>query len=216
MHEWCQRAFQVAWPTSLEMLEELMEERAAEVTAGPTSLDPLLASVRFVEAIARIAPEDCLASLEAVKKYKNSLAKELAVKKPKTEKIKAPPMLLMALASLEALVLRDGPPMLRAMGWLRLVQHWSGLRSDDAANIGPETLAIEPDGSLECVAVVTKTTGPGKKLPARLVTVAAEAYFHDPRWLPTGVQLWADLGGNWFRSTTDACADCYILSVRWW
>ena len=162
VHAWCIRTFQTPWLPSLEALEECLEERAMATDAGPTSLEPIYNAIRFIENIGQIDKDMKIATSEAAKKFKANLKQELGKKKPKTEIKKAPQFLLALLEALELTVMGKGPTMIRAMAWLRLVQHWTGLCGDDGANIDPGSLRIGVDGTLEAIAIITKTTGQGK------------------------------------------------------
>ena len=67
---WCASAFGAPWFAALEEVEEYLEERATDDKAGPTSLEPVLAGIRYVENIGNIEAAERLATTDAINNSK--------------------------------------------------------------------------------------------------------------------------------------------------
>ena len=101
-----------------------------------------------------------------------------------------PPLFSIAMVlSLELMVMGSGPCYRRAMAWLRLVKVWAGLRGGDVQGIDPFRLVLNAQ-QMKGFLVVTKTTGPGKRVLEVPFFVHRQASLTGQDWLLTGLRIW--------------------------
>jgi len=105
-------------------------------------------------------------------------------------KSEAPCYVRAHVVAFETVVLDEVAPLYyRLYAWWKLVSLWGVLRFDDHRGAGTGVLRLSSRGLEGCLQR-TKTTGQGKKVQARPLLIAHEAYVAHASWLRVGWELW--------------------------
>ena len=187
MQSYMEALFSKAFPTEAFELLDWICERAAE-PCGPTVPGTILAMTAFFEDVGGRPEVARLSSFSTVRAVVNDLALELSSGKPRMKK-KARQYLTCIINSWENTVcdklLIDWE---RTHAWTELVKFWAAHRTNDQAGIKALSVVMNEHG-LKGIISMTKTTGPGKTVPALEFTVSFDAWFLRSEWLQEGYDL---------------------------
>ncbi len=186
--DWLKKTFGHPWPEHPEEFALYLEARANE-PCGRTVPGSIYKTFIFMEVAGEVEERDQMNRAPAIKNVLEEIATRLEGVAPKFVK-KAWHLPVSVVKSLEEAVMdQELTRFVRAYSWFRLVKLWAGLRFSDTKGLPYGSLKMEEYG-LSGVPVVTKTTGPGKKVAMLKVHVNREAWIEDGRWLEEGWAIW--------------------------
>lgn len=173
------------YPTSAGMILDYLQE--VWDPKCPTALDSLVAALAFFEEAGSIEAERRWSKHPLIKMNVADLQAQcergLVTKQ-------APALVPHLLWKLEGIVMAVGEKWYtRCMAWYRLVRVWGGMRAGDGRSCSPGDLAMTEEG-LKVTLVLTKTTGPGKRVQTLTAYVSREAWLGHRGWLDRGWSLW--------------------------
>jgi len=192
LSKWIWRVLDKPWFTTALELELYLCDRADE-PCGRTVFQTACVAVSFLERAAEFPDYMVIGDSPGIQSLCKELELEVARGKGVSKK-KAPQILVQMLIALEQTVVELSlPRFVRAYAWLKAVQVWASLRSDDTMGIDPASIKLDSYG-LSMVLNRTKTSGPGKAEQVLQAFVAWGSYLEDPQWLEVGLEVWKEIG----------------------
>jgi len=191
LREWCMKVYMKPYPVNPLHLVEYLQARADE-PCGLSALQSVAELFVFAEGCRGVPPGSRLVD----DPYYAAYRKELGVQHAGAGHLgtrKAPRLPVPFVIALEREVVEESAQAFyRAYAWWQLLTIWGSLRFDDHRGLAPAQVVLR-DGCLTGTLSRTKTTGPGKRVQALHVVIAADAYIMYPEWLSKGWDLWAHL-----------------------
>ena len=190
--KWALRVLGRGWFSSAMDLELYLCDRADE-PCGRTVFQMVCGAVAFLERAAEFPEYMVMGSSPGIQSLCKELELEVARGKGVPKK-KAPQFLVRLLIALEQMVVEASlPRFVRAYAWLKAVQVWASLRSDDTMGIDTASVKLDSYG-LSMVLNRTKTSGPGKAEQVLHAFVSWGSFLEDPQWLEVGLEVWKEIG----------------------
>lgn len=188
VRDWMKKTFGHPWPKYPEEFALYLEARANE-PCGRTVPGSIFKTFIFMEVAGEVEIEDQMNRSMAVKNVLEEISMRLEGTEPRFAK-KAWHLPVSVVKALEEAVMdQELTRFVRGYAWYRLVKLWAGLRFSDTKGLPFGSLKMEDHG-LSGVLMVTKTTGPGKKVAMLKVYVSREAWLTEGRWLEEGWAIW--------------------------
>jgi hypothetical protein len=184
MSDWFKAVFQVPFPQNILQLLSFADDLFTG-KVGKTVPNTVTVTLKFMELAGGV--KDKLS--EHPLWVGTAAAATANAQRGNTVTKRAPLFSTAMIISLELLVTGKGPRYRRALAWLRLVKVWAGLRGGDVQGIDPVRLVL---GRLQLkgILVVTKTTGPGKRVLEVPFFVHRQASLSGFDWLQEGLTIW--------------------------
>ena len=188
VRDWMKKTFGHPWPKYPEEFALYLEARANE-PCGRTVPGSIYKTFIFMEVAGEVEVEDQMNRSMAVKNVLEEISMRLEGTAPRFAK-KAWHLPVSVVKALEEAVMdQELTRFVRGYAWYRLVKLWAGLRFSDTKGLPYGSLKMEDHG-LSGILMVTKTTGPGKKVAMLKVYVSREAWLTEGRWLEEGWAIW--------------------------